>query len=72
MSVLLPIWSKKRETARRAKQRISAICRWAVAQGHRTDDPAGIVIDAALPRGDVKVRHLPARPNDQVAACSQQ
>ena len=69
MSVLLPIWSEKRETARHVKQRISAICRWAVAQGHRTDDPAGIVIDAALPRGDVKVKHLPALPYDEVAEC---
>ena len=48
MAVLEPIWNDKRETARRVKQRISAICRWAVAQGHRTDDPAGVVIDAAL------------------------
>ena len=69
MSVLQPIWSDKRETARRVKQRISAICRWAVAQGHRNDDPAGIVIDAALPRGDVKVQHLPALPYDEVAEC---
>ena len=69
MSVLLPIWSDKRETARRVKQRISAICRWAVAQGHRTDDPAGILIDAALPRGDVKVQHLPALPYREVAEC---
>ncbi|MYK48228.1 MAG: DUF4102 domain-containing protein, partial [Gammaproteobacteria bacterium] len=53
MAVLEPIWNEKRETARRVKQRISAICRWAVAQGHRTDDPAGIVIDAALPRNGV-------------------
>ena len=69
MSVLQPIWSDKRETARRVKQRISAICRWAVAQGHRNDDPAGLVIDAALPRGDVKVQHLPALPYDEVAEC---
>ena len=69
MSVLLPIWSDKRETARRVKQRISAICRWAVAQGHRIDDPAGILIDAALPRGEVKVQHLPALPYGEVAEC---
>ena len=69
MSVLLPIWSDKRETAHRVKQRVSAICRWAVAQGHRTDDPAGIVIDAALPRGEVKVQHLAALQYDEVAEC---
>ena len=58
MAVLGPIWNEKRETARRVKQLISAICRWAVAQGHRTDDPAGVVIDAALPRNGVKRRHI--------------
>lgn len=46
MAILEPIWGGKRETARRVKQRISAICRWAVAQDHRSDDPAGVVIDA--------------------------
>ena len=69
MAVLQPMWNEKRETARRVKQRISAICRWAVAQGHRTDDPAGIVIDAALPRNGVERRHMPALPYDQVADC---
>ena len=69
MAVLEPIWNEKRETARRVKQRISAICRWAVAQGHRTDDPAGVVIDAALPRNGVKRRHMPALPYEDVAEC---
>ena len=69
MAVLEPIWNEKRETARRVKQRISAICRWAVAQGHRADDPAGIVIDAALPRKGVERRHMPALPYDEVADC---
>ena len=69
MAVLLPIWNNKRETARRVKQRISAICRWAVAQGYRTDDPAGIVVDAALPRNAVKRRPMPALPYDEVADC---
>ena len=69
MAVLEPIWNEKRETARRVKQRISAVCRWAVAQGHRTDDPAGIVIDAALPRNGVERRHMPALPYQEVADC---
>ena len=33
MAVLLPIWSTKRETARRLRQRIGAVMKWAVAQG---------------------------------------
>ena len=69
MAVLLPIWSEKRETARRVKQRISAICRWAVAQGYRTDDPAGIVVDTALPRTAAKRRPMPALPYEEVADC---
>ena len=69
MAVLQPIWNGKRETARRVKQRISAICRWAVAQGHRTDDPAGVVIDATLPRNGVERRPMPALPYDEVAGC---
>ncbi len=69
MDVLQPIWNEKRETARRVKQRISAICRWAVAQGHRIDDPAGLVIDAALPRNGAERRHMAALPYDEVAGC---
>ena len=69
MAILQPIWNEKRETARRVKQRISATCRWAVAQGHRIDDPAGIVIDAALPRKGVVRRHMRALPYDEVADC---
>ena len=69
MAVLQPIWTEKRETARRVKQRISAICRWAVAQGYRTDDPAGIVIDAALPRNGGERQHMPALRYNEVASC---
>ena len=39
MEVLLPIWSTKRETARRVRQRIGAVMKWAVAQGYREDNP---------------------------------
>ena len=69
MAVLQPIWNSRRETARRVKQSISAICRWAVAQGYRADDPAGILIDAALPRNGVARRHMPALPYDEVTDC---
>ena len=69
MSVLLPIWNEKPETARRVKQRISAICRWAVAQGYRNDDPAGVVVDAALPRNTVQRRPMPALAYEEVADC---
>ena len=32
-AVLLPIWTEKRDTARRVPQRISGVMRWTVAQG---------------------------------------
>ena len=42
MAVLLPIWSTKRVTAKRVRQRIAAVMKWAVAQGFRQDDPAAL------------------------------
>lgn len=68
MAVLLPIWSTKRETARRLRQRIGAVMKWAVAQGYRSDNPAGDAIAAALPKNVVKRRHLPALHHSKVAA----
>ena len=63
MAVLMTIWHEKPETARRVRQRISTIMRWAVAHGYRTDDPAGVALSAALPRprrnGRVHHRALP-------------
>ena len=61
MAVLLPIWAEKRETARRVRQRISPMMRWAVAQGYREDNPGGDAIGAALPKTGVRTRHQPAR-----------
>ena len=48
MAVLLPIWNDKHETARRVRQRIGTVMKWAVAQGLRQDNPAGDAIGAAL------------------------
>ena len=68
MEVLLPIWSTKRETARRVRQRIGAVMKWAVAQGYREDNPAGDAILAALPKNSVRRQHQKALPHVQVAA----
>ena len=68
MAVLLPIWSTKRETARRVRQRIGAVMKWAVAQGLREDNPAGDAIGAALPRNGGKVKHFRALPHQEVRA----
>ena len=50
MEALSPIWTAKRETARRVRQRVSAVMKWAMANNFRLDDPAGGAIDAALPK----------------------
>ena len=68
MAVLLPHWATKHETMRRIKQRLSRIFRWAVAEGYRTDDPAGATLDAALPRNGRSTRHFAALPHGEVAA----
>ena len=72
MAVLLPIWNEKRVAARRVRQRISAVMRWAVAQGYREDNPAGEAIGAALPKNGVRPRHLPALPYGEVAGAIEQ
>lgn len=69
MAVLMPIWNEKPETARRVRQRISTVMKWAVAQGYRSDNPAGDAIGAALPKhnGTAKHHHR-ALPHGEVAA----
>ena len=68
LAVLVPIWSSKRETARRVRQRVGSIMKWAVAEGYREDNPAGDAIGAALPRHGKLTRHFPALPHNQVGA----
>ena len=69
MAVLMPIWNEKPETARRVRQRISTVMKWAVAQGYRADNPAGDAIGAALPRHNGKSKHHHrALPHGEVAA----
>ena len=68
MAVLLPIWSSKRVTAGRVRQRIGAVMKWAVAQGYRDDNPAGDAISAALPKAAVRQQHMRALPHAEVGA----
>ena len=50
MACLAPIWTTKAETAKRVRRRISAIMKWAIAEGHRSYNPAGAAVVAALPK----------------------
>ena len=67
MAVLLPLWTRRHATARKLRQRIGAVMKWAVAQGYRTDDPTGVAISAALPKRTNPVRHMPALAHEEVA-----
>ena len=67
MAVLVPLWTRRHATARKLRQRISAIMKWAVAQDYRNDNPTGDAISAALPKRANHVRHMPALPHGEVA-----
>ena len=68
LAVLTPIWGTRQETARRVRQRIRAVMRWAVAHGHREDNPAGEGIDGALPPMPAIRSHFRALPYREVPA----
>ena len=72
MAVLLPIWNEKRVTARRVRQRIGAVMRWAVAQGYREDNPAGEAIGAALPKNGFRPQQHRALPYAEVGDAIEQ
>ncbi len=50
LGVLVPIWTSKPETARRVRQRIRTVLRWAMAHDYVIHNVAGEAIDGALPR----------------------
>ena len=67
LHALSAIWNEKPETARRVKQRIGSVFKWAMAQGWRTDNPAD-TISKALPQHDrSKIVHRKALPYSEVA-----
>ncbi|MEH6738281.1 MAG: integrase arm-type DNA-binding domain-containing protein [Sulfitobacter sp.] len=65
LAVLQPIWLEKPETARRVRQRIGTVMKWAVANGWRTDNPAD-AISQALPKQQDTQQHRKALPYDKV------
>ena len=66
LSVIEPIWSRKRETARRVRQRIGQVMKYAIAAGLRPDNPAGDALAAALPSNGQATKHQPALPHAEV------
>lgn len=68
LAVLMPIWTDKAETARRVRQRIGTVMKWAVAQGWRQDNPAEN-IGQALPKVAKSQEHRKALPYGDVTGC---
>jgi len=68
LGVLQPIWLQKPETARRIRQRIGMVMKWAVANGWRQDNPAEAIAQA-LPKHDRTPVHRKSLPYGEVAGC---
>ena len=69
VGVLLPIWHDKRETGRKVKTRMGVVLRYSIAEGHRSNDPAGPALNAALPRHNgIPAKHFASLPHGELAA----
>ncbi|MCE2528024.1 MAG: integrase arm-type DNA-binding domain-containing protein, partial [Actinomycetia bacterium] len=67
MVCLAPIWYSRSTTARRTRQRISAIMRWSIAHGYRADNPGDDRITAALGKNTKRPQHLTFVHHSRVA-----
>lgn len=68
LAILSPIWTEKAETARRLRQRIGTVMKWAIAQGWRKDNPAES-ITKALPKNEKTPTNRKALAYTDVAGC---
>ena len=68
LRVLEPIWTARPETARRVRQRMRTVFRWAMAHGFMESNPAGEAIDGALPRMPKTKAHLRALPYQEAGS----
>ena len=68
LAVLMPIWSARPETARRVRQRMRTIFKWAMANELIETNPAGEAIDGALPSMPKIKEHLRAMPYEEVGS----
>ena len=68
LTVLTLIWSTRPETARRVRQRMRTIFKWAMANELIETNPAGEAIDGALPSMPKVKAHLRALPYQEVGS----
>ncbi len=67
LHILTPIWGVRMETARRVRQRIRTVLKWAMAHKFVRHNVAGETIDGALPPMPRVKNHLRALPYSQVS-----
>ena len=67
LDALRKVWHVRPETARRLRQRISAVMEWAVAMEYRADNPCSRIAPVLGPQQDL-VRHMQALHHSEVAA----
>lgn len=67
LRVLTPIWTDIPENARRVRQRMRTVFKWAMAHGHLDYNPAGEAVDGALPPMPKVKNHMKALPYQKVA-----
>ena len=68
LRVLNPIWTTRPETARRVRQRMRTVFRWAIAHGFMEVNLAGEAIDGALPPMPKVKAHLRSLPYQDIGA----
>ena len=66
LQVLTPIWTTCPETARRVRQRMRTVFKWAMAHRFMESNPAGEAIDGALPPMPKVKAHFRALPYQEV------
>ena len=66
LRILTPIWGVRMETARRVRQRIRTVLKWAMAHKFVRHNVAGETIDGALPPMPKVKNHLRAMPYGEV------
>jgi len=68
LAVLEPIWTTKRETAEKLKQRMNAVMIWVITKQYRPDNPM-VGIEIALPKDKKVVTGRKALPYEQIHDC---
>ena len=67
LRILTPLWGTRMETARRVRQRVRTVLKWAQAHGFVTENVAGEGIDGALPAMPAVKEHFRALPYREVS-----